>query len=272
MVRQKMLVSVIIPTHNAEKTISRCLDSVLKQSYNQIEIICGDDCSSDSTYNILCEYERKYKNIITFRNAKNSKAAFTRNECIKHAKGDFIAQIDDDDYMDPERIQKQIDYLLNHPDVDFVGSEMYYFDEKGIWKKNDVIVNPSKESFLKTTAFSNPSVTFRKDCLIRVDGYRVAKETVRGQDYDLYMRLYANGFRGENMTEPLTYYYRGRSGYNKTNARIRYNEFLVRWKNFKKLGLMPKGILYAIKPLALILIPFGLLERIKRETQNNEER
>ena len=266
-----MLVSVIIPTHNAEKTISRCIESVLNQTYKSIEIICGDDCSTDNTLSVLASYAEKYNNIRYFQNERNSRAAFTRNECIKLAKGEYIAQIDDDDYMDPTRIEKQIAFLNTHPQFSFVGSSMYYFDENGVWKLSTVNPEPHKKDFLKTTMFSNPSVTFRKECLENVNGYRVAKETVRGQDYDLFMRLYAKGYVGFNMSEPLTYYYRGKNGYRKTNLKIRYNEFLVRWKGFKAMGLMPMGAIYTLKPLVLSIVPFRTLEKIKRITQNNME-
>ena len=265
-----MLVSVIIPTHNAENTIARCLDSVLKQTYSEIEIICGDDCSSDKTMEILRNYSKMNNNITVFKNEKNSRAAFTRNECIKRAHGQIIAQIDDDDYMTPERITKQIRFLNEHPDADVVGSTMLYFDEEGIWKESKAVYHPTKTDFLKGSPFSNPSVIFRRECLDKVGGYRVAKETIRGQDYDLYMRLYAEGFQGYNMNEPLTYYYRGRKGYKKTNIKIRYYEFKVRWKNFKALGLFPKGIIYAFKPLILAIIPFSMLERIKRALLANK--
>ncbi len=267
-----MLVSVIIPTHNAEKTIGRCLDSVLKQTYPNIEIICGDDCSTDGTLNVLKKYAKAHPSIQYFQNEKNSRAAFTRNECIQRAKGIYIAQIDDDDYMDPTRIEKQVKYLEERPDIGFAGSMMYYFDEDGVWKQYGAKEKPEKKDFLKTSMFANPSVTLRKSCLDKVGGYRVAKETIRGQDYDLFMRLYTEGFRGENIQEPLTYYYRGRAGYKKTNLKIRYYEFLVRWKNFKALGLMPLGAIYAMKPLALAIVPFRLLEKAKRMTQNNMER
>lgn len=259
-----MKVSVIIPTHNAENTISRCIESVLNQNYNDIEIICGDDYSTDGTYEILKNYEKKYDCIKIFRNDANKFAAYTRNACISLCTGDYIAQIDDDDYMMQNRIQMQVDFLESHPEIDFVGSQMYYFDDGGVWKTSEVIEYPTKYDFLKSSAFSNPSVTFRKTCLTIVGGYRVAKETVRGQDYDLFMRLYEAGFKGANIRVPLTCYYRGKLGYKKTTAKIRYYEFLVRWKNFKALGLMPKGILYAIKPLLLIAVPFEFLEKGKR--------
>lgn len=259
-----MLISVIIPTHNAEKTIARCIESVLKQKEVELEVIIGDDCSTDNTMSVLKRYAELNENVFYFQNEKNMRAAYTRNECIKRARGELIAQIDDDDYMAEGRLAKQMHFLLTNKNYSFVGSNMFYFDEEGVWKESRSIEFPEKEDFLSTSAFSNPSVMFWKKCLDSVGGYRVAKETIRGQDYDLFMRLYAAGFKGANIQESLTYYYRGKVGYQKTTVKIRYYDFLVRWRNFKKLGLMPAGILYAIKPLLLMIIPFRVLEKIKR--------
>ena len=257
------LVSIVLPTYNASKSINRCIESVIKQTYENWELICCDDCSIDNTYEILKYWSKFDKRIKIMKNEKNLKAAATRNKCLKVAKGNYIAQIDDDDYMHEDRLKIQIEFL-KHNDYDFIGTSMYYFDECGIWKKSSPIKYPNKRDFLIDSPFSNPSIMFKRECIENVNYYRVAKETRRGQDYDLFMRLYSCGYKGANLEVPLTYYYRGKNGYNKTTFKIRIDEFKIRWKNFKDLGLFPVGILYSLKPILLGLIPFYILEKIKR--------
>jgi len=264
----KPLVSVIIPLHNAEKTVERCISSVLEQTYDNWEIICCDDCSSDNTCEKVLRFCEKDKRITLLRNEKNMKAAYSRNRCIEKAAGKYIAQIDDDDYCAKERFESQVEFLENNEKYALVGSNVYRFDENGVWGESEMIEEPEKKDFLWNSQFINPSVTFRADALKAVNGYRIEKITNRTEDYDLYMRLYTKGFKGYNMKEKLTYYYRGENSYPKCKYRYRIDEAKVRHQNFKQMGLMPKGIFYVIKPLIVGLIPMGLIERLKRRKQH----
>lgn len=92
------LISVIIPTYNAEKYISRCIESVLEQTYKNFEIIIIDDKSTDDTANILKKYER-LDNVTIITNKKNSGVSFSRNRGLKLSKGEFITFVDSDDFL-----------------------------------------------------------------------------------------------------------------------------------------------------------------------------
>lgn len=92
------LVSIVIPVYNAEKTLRRCIDSILCQSYNNIEIILVNDGSVDSSANICDLYTKKYKNIICI-NKPNKGVSNSRNVGIEHSQGKFILFVDSDDYI-----------------------------------------------------------------------------------------------------------------------------------------------------------------------------
>lgn len=91
-------ISAIIPAYNAEKTIGRCLDSILRQ-VPTTEIIIIDDCSTDNTYEICKEYQNKYSNIKLVRNQENIGQGLSRNKGIDLSKGDYIAFVDSDDII-----------------------------------------------------------------------------------------------------------------------------------------------------------------------------
>ena len=93
------LITVIVPCYNIEKYIERCIESIEKQTYKNIEIIAVDDCSNDSTMEKLKSMQEKYKNLQVYQNEKNSGAAYSRNFAIKKAKGEYIGFIDSDDYI-----------------------------------------------------------------------------------------------------------------------------------------------------------------------------
>ena len=258
------LVSVIIPTHNAAGSIEKCISSMLNQTYSNIEIICCDDCSTDNTVDILKKYISSSFTVL--ENEKNMRAAYSRNRCIEIAKGQFIAQIDDDDYSDPERIQRQVNFLLENPDFDFVGTGIYYFDENGVWGQSswESGYSPKKEAFLKNSVFINPSMMYRVEALKKVGGYRISKETRRSQDYDMHMRMYVAGLKGYVLPDRLTYYYRGEKSYPKIKYEYRRDEAKIRYKNYKALGLLPKGFIYVLKPLIVGLIPSKFVDRFKK--------
>lgn len=94
-----MKVSVIVPVYNVEKYLARCLDSLVNQTLEDIEIIIVNDGSTDNSENIIKQYLKKYSNIKYFRKA-NGGLSDARNHGLKYAKGDYVAFVDSDDYVD----------------------------------------------------------------------------------------------------------------------------------------------------------------------------
>ncbi|QGP76218.1 glycosyltransferase family 2 protein [Tetragenococcus halophilus] len=252
-------VSVIIPTYNAKNSIKKAIDSVLQQTYQDFEIIIVDDCSKDNTYELLKMIAKIDSRISVYQNKHNSKSAFTRNRAIELSQGQYIMQLDDDDYCDKNRMEKQVRFLEKNRSYDFVGSNALLFDDKGVYGSMEMVEKPDKYDLKKTSAFINPSVMFRKSSLEKIDGYRVSKETVRAQDYDLYLRMYVADMKGYNIQENLVYYYKDMNSFNKSSIQYRYGEAKFRYRNFKKLGLLPQALLYVVKPILASLIPNSIL-------------
>ena len=105
-------VSIVIPIYNAEKYLSRCLDSIINNDYKNIEIILMNDGSTD-TSKIICEkYCRKYKYIRLFNN-QNQGVAITRNIGLEHIKGEYVMFIDNDDWIERNYISTYVKNLEN---------------------------------------------------------------------------------------------------------------------------------------------------------------
>lgn len=107
-------ISVIIPVYNVEKYLRQCLDSVINQTYKDIEIICVNDASIDSSAEILKEYEDK---IIIVNNEINLGLGLTRNHGMKYATGEYIHFLDSDDWLELDAYEKLSQNILNSPDV-----------------------------------------------------------------------------------------------------------------------------------------------------------
>lgn len=110
-------ISIVVPMYNREKTIKRCLDSLLLQNIKGIEILVIDDGSTDNSAQIIKEYQKKFPNRINYIYKENTGVADTRNFGIKSAKGKYILFVDSDDYIEFDLLQKIEKYMENEYDL-----------------------------------------------------------------------------------------------------------------------------------------------------------
>jgi glycosyltransferase involved in cell wall biosynthesis len=124
------LVSVVLPTRNRPKRLFGALQSVLAQSYSNLEVLVVDDASTVPVADAVEAVARCDSRVRLFRLAKNSGAAVARNEAFSHARGGVIAFIDDDDLWKPQKLERQIQFLSDHPHVGIVTSDFEVLDER----------------------------------------------------------------------------------------------------------------------------------------------
>lgn len=131
-----VLVSFIIPVYNTAEYLRQCLNSILVQTYTNIEIIIVDDGSTDRSPYICDEYAKKDSRIVAYHK-KNGGLSDARNFGLNHAKGDYIVFLDSDDFWAKDSCLSELIKILNDsPCCEFVGFNMsYYFQESGIYKK-----------------------------------------------------------------------------------------------------------------------------------------
>jgi|MDSW01.2.fsa_nt_gb glycosyltransferase involved in cell wall biosynthesis len=108
------LVTIGMTAYNARATIADALKSVLAQSWDNIELVIVDDCSTDKTYEFLEEFAAHHKNVRLFRQPENKGVAFARHRIVEEAKGEFIAFFDDDDVSVPERVARQYERIVEY--------------------------------------------------------------------------------------------------------------------------------------------------------------
>jgi glycosyltransferase involved in cell wall biosynthesis len=186
------LVSVIIPTYNRSQYICYAIDSVLAQTYENIEIIVVDDGSTDDTRDILQLYDSKIKYI--FQN--NSGPSTARNSGIKQANGDLIAFLDSDDIWLPEKLEYQVQLLEQSPDsIGLVACGYYIIDALGKKIGNPKINRNHKihKSFLIEIMVHNAlsgggsGALVRRECFKKVGLFD--EELWIGEDWDIWIRI-----------------------------------------------------------------------------------
>lgn len=237
---------------------------MLGQTYPNIEVIICDDCSTNGVYEYLLENYGEHPRVKIVRNEQNGSLGRALNHCIEFAKGKYLARQDDDDYSEIDRIEKQVSFLEEHPEYDLVSAGLSKFDEDGRWADIVLPPTPKKVDFCRHSQHIHASTLFRTECLKKVGGYRISKETARAEDYDLFMRIYAAGMIGYNMQQILYYYNTPRGNKRKIKYRYKVREAIVRAKGFRAMRLPIRCYIYVLRPLIAGLLSESMKQRIKK--------
>lgn len=269
---EKGLISVLMGIYNipSKEVLEKSIDSILNQTYSNIEFIIIDDGSTNNTFKWAKEIADKDSRIVLLQNKENIGLTKTLNKCLKYAHGEYIARMDGDDYCDLQRFEKQVKFLKDHPEYDLVGCNLANFDENGIWGERIVPEIVDKKDFLFTSPVPHPTLLTYKRCFNLVNGYRETWKTNRNEDYDLFMRMFASGIRMYNMQEKLYYYREDKNCYSKRKYKYRICEMFVRAKGFWQLKLYPIGIPYVIKPLIIGLVPQMILRKMRNRKKEEK--
>lgn len=231
-------VSVIIGIYNCANTLQEALDSLYNQTFQDFEIILCDDGSVDNTYEVAKTNEASHDNIVLLRNERNLGLNVTLNKCLSTAKGEYIARMDGDDISISTRFEKEVQFLDSHPEFAIVSSPMIYFDEKGEFGRGKVKEGePRKETLNYGAPFCHAPCMIRKQAYLDVDGYSVDSKLLRVEDYNLWMKLFARGYRGYNLGEHLYAMRDDRNAVRRRTVRARMNGIYAHWLAYKTLDL-----------------------------------
>lgn len=263
----KPLVSVIMGVYNCKnhQLLRKSVQSIIRQTYENWEFIICNDGSTDDTLIELKQLEQMDTRIHLLSYEKNVGLSHALNTCINASNGMYIARQDDDDISESTRFTKQVDFIQKHPEYQIVGGNAVVFDDNGTWGRFSVPEKPDKNSFLWNSPFIHPVTMMNGQALKQAGGYRLAHETRRCEDYDLFMRMYGMGMRGYNIQEELYQYKMDNSPIKKHRPmKYRIDEAIVRYKGYKQLGMLIRGIPYILKPIVIGLIPNVVFRRIEK--------
>lgn len=259
-------ISVLMGIYNCAATLPAAIDCIVAQTVTDWELILCEDGSSDDTFAVAQRYVDQYPDqIILLKNEKNMGLNYTLNRCLAAAKGEFVARMDGDDLCSPDRFEKELAALAAHPDMAVVSTAMTYFDETGTWGRCHVIPEPQRENFLYGTPFCHAPCMARRAAVEAVGGYTDDKKFLRVEDYDLWVKLYATGFRGMNLDEPLYQMRDDRNAISRRKFRYRVNEARVIAKAVRLLKLPKSGYLRALRPIIVGLMPLWLYKRLHKK-------
>lgn len=192
-------VSVIMSAYNASKSIVRSLDSLINQTYQNLEILIMDDCSLDETWDIVYEYSKEYKNVKVFKNKHNIGLTKSLNILAKQTSGKFIARQDADDFSYPNRIELQLDSIEKY-NLDFCTSRATRNTSRKLIPGISFYM-PKKIVLRYKNPFIHGSLLI-KECVLRTVGY-YDERFYFAQDYKLVKTLIHNGYKFKILNEAL---------------------------------------------------------------------
>lgn len=265
----KTKISVIMGIYNCEATLGEAIDSLLNQTYSDWNLIMCDDGSTDDTYSVAERYEKIYPDkIILIRNKKNKGLNYTLNHCLKYAEGEYIARMDGDDISLPERFEKEVDFLDNHPQYAIVSTPMIYFDEQGEFRIGKGNGDPELSSFSKGTPFCHAPCMVRAEAYELVGGYALSDKRLRVEDWDLWVRMYEKGYRGYVLEQPFYKMRDDRNAYSRRAFKYRINEARVIAMSVKKLKLPKIYYLRMTRPILVGILPSFVYRYLHKNKKN----
>ncbi len=216
-------ISVVIPCYNNAYSIERAIESVVQQTWLPKEIIIGDDCSQDTSREIVRQFKERYTGvvkIIQVKNKENAGSAKARNIAWDVATSKYVAFLDADDSWHKKKLEIQFGYLLDHSDVDICGHKYEVVEEQTLPESKDVTV----KSVLVLTLLKmwikprmcTPSVIIRRELSFR---FRTFKN--HSVDYLLWMEILLEGHKGVVLDVPLCFLHKDAYGAGGVSADMR---------------------------------------------------
>lgn len=192
-------VSVIMPVYNAAPFLRECIDSILSQSFADFELLIVDDGSTDDSCAIVESYTDPRIRLIRSKHDYIG----SLNRLIDEARGKYLARMDADDVMLPDRLRVQFDYMEEHPEVDvWAGALASYEDESYCWEPIVTDRPLVVRDFLGNNLFGNPATIIRTDRL-RTLGVRYEEAFKYAEDYRFWASLVHAGARIECTKQPF---------------------------------------------------------------------
>lgn len=201
------LVSILIPCHNARQWIGQCIQSAIDQTYPYKEIVVVDDGSTDGSQDVI----RSFGDRVRSEFGPNRGSNFARNRLVELSRGNWLSFLDADDYLLPEKIERQMEAVGRNTDVAVVSSPPIEFDEKTgktykqAFEDDDLLAN-----YIRWGRFSTTACLWKKEAISEVGGWNENQPVC--QEHELILRLILAGKKFALLNEYLSVYRRANDG------------------------------------------------------------
>lgn len=185
------LVSILIPCYNSEQWIGQAIESALGQTWSKKQVIVLDDGSTDNSLDVI----RRYEGHLRWESGQNRGGGYARNRLLELASGEWIQYLDADDYLLPEKVAQQVDFVVQHPEVDVVigPTTMEFWSEEGA-RQQPIAISEPHDYWTMLASWKLPQTgapLWRKSAIVEVGGWKPDQPCC--QEHELYLRLLIGG-------------------------------------------------------------------------------
>lgn len=250
--------TVLMSVYNGFPYLDQAVESILNQTFSDFEFLIIDDASTDGSRERLETWSDRDERIRLILHSKNRGLGYSLQEGVREAQGNWIARMDDDDIALPDRLERQISYLSEHPDVDILSGWAIDCDGDGnpLRLRQVPISHGEIVRLIWTIPIVHPAVIFRRNAILDAGSY--SSTLRRRQDYDLWFRCVETGLRFANLPEPLIYYRFTDDYYEKNDLDTALEQVRVGWKGCRRIGASPIAYVGIFAPLVRALLPRSL--------------
>ncbi len=222
--------AVLLPFYNAAETLAQTLDSILAQGFNDFSLIAVDDGSSDSSSEIVQHYMQQDRRITLYQPGRQGVVG-AMNYALAHCTAPLCARMDADDIMEPDRLQRQFDYLQANPAITLLGSRVSLFPQEEIqegfreyirWQNGCLTAQEIADNIYVELPIAHPSVMFRRDAIVQAGAYRDGDFP---EDYELLLRLHQGGHQMAKLPEVLLHWRDSGGRLTRTDSRYSRDAF-----------------------------------------------
>ncbi len=250
-------ISVLMSVYNGQPYLQEAIESILTQTYTDFEFIIIDDCSDDGSSGIIEEYAKKDSRIKLITNKTRLGLGSNLRHGVEISQGTWIARMDADDISMPQRFEKQLNYVMQNPEIDILGSFAFDINEHGdtIGMRRCPTAHEIIKKFIWTCPIIHPTAFMRKESLILAGSYGTEK---RKQDYALWFRCVKAGLYFSNLPEPLIKYRFTKDYFKRNNFLAFMRQIKIGWIGCWQVRAEPIAYIGVTVPLTKALFPDSL--------------
>jgi glycosyltransferase involved in cell wall biosynthesis len=253
--------------YNGLPHLDRAIESIVEQTYSNFEFLIIDDASTDGSREVLKKWAQRDDRIRLVVHEENKGLGAALAEGVEKARTPWIARMDDDDISMPDRLERQMGYVSDAPEVDILGGWALECDQEGNVRRTRKFPTDHEDivRLIWTCPIQHTTVLFRREAIRQAGSYDSGLR--RRQDYDLWFRCVDEGFQFHNLPTPLIYYRVTDAYYENNDISVALDQVAIGWRGCKRVGAPVRAYLGVLAPLIRALLPTSVAKQMQKLIQ-----